>query len=184
MLNPYQTPVPDGVRPVRRRKASLLRGIAAGLLLAAFGYVVAVGAIAALAMARNVELRTFHGLSQFLLNVWSRSSFRDLLFPPCFGCELVLGLSGLVNYTPDKFPGLLRTMIRVGGATILGVIFMVIMTNLFDLGPRTYTSDPFEFGRLAMAALFPALYAAASVFFSLGESADPPTPGDSSRSAQ
>jgi len=76
-----------------------------------------------------------------------------------FFCALVFGLAAVVNYTPPKRLGLVRAIMFVGFAALFGVLGTTVLTVMFDLGPQTYTSDPWAGLRFAMTTSVPLCFA-------------------------
>ena len=100
------------------------------------------------------------GIFADIINSHRRLTIHDLkMIGPNLGCMLLFGLSGFVNFTPKRFPGLLHTAIRIGGASVAGVIVMGIATMLFGLTTQSYTSDPHGPKRFAIFAAVPVVYA-------------------------
>lgn len=159
MSNPYESP--KHANPCRnRRHASLLRGLSAGLVLAPAGYLLPLLLLPVIGALRYGVTPFPDGIIPYVTAAHAGLKW-DYLgnLAPSLACTLLFGLTGVVNYTPAHFPGLLRTMMRVGVATLLGVAAMVIATLAFDLGPQSRTSDPYALLRLGILAFVPLVYA-------------------------
>ncbi len=75
------------------------------------------------------------------------------------GAMILFALTGLVHFTCSESPGFLRTMIKIGLATIIGVFLMMIATVVFEMRTMSYTEDPNAPTRLAIFSCVPIVYA-------------------------
>ena len=76
-------------------------------------------------------------------------------FGPSLGLALLFASAAIVSFAPSRPRDFVRTLLHLGGATIVGVFVMAFVSGIFDLGPRTYTSDPHALLRLAIVGAFP-----------------------------
>ncbi len=75
------------------------------------------------------------------------------------GAMILFALTGLVHFTCSESPGFLRTIIKIGLATIIGVFLMMIATVVFEMRTMSYTEDPNAPTRLAIFSCVPIVYA-------------------------
>ncbi|MGB7326896.1 MAG: hypothetical protein WBD31_18615 [Rubripirellula sp.] len=134
----------------------MARGISAAVLLACVGYVLPFVLLLGFTALRYGQHPFPDGTITKIIDSHKQMTLHDLKhFGPNLGCLLLFGLSGLVNFTPAQFPGLIRTMIRIGGAAIAGVVLMGIATMIFGLTTNSYTEDPHAPTRFAIFATVP-----------------------------
>ena len=146
---------------ITRRKTSVVRGLTAAIPLAVVGYALPILAFRGFDAIRYGEHAFQDGFFADIINSHRRLTIHDLkMIGPNLGCMLLFGLSGFVNFTPKRFPGLLHTAIRIGGASVAGVFVMGIATALFGLATQSYTFDPHAPTRFAILVVVPLVYAA------------------------
>jgi hypothetical protein len=132
MANPYESPTEASYQPPERG-TSAARGLAYGVPLAVLGLLVPSATLAGLTRCGliDMEWREIPGKVQ-----WSS-----------IACALLFGWSAIANFSPPKGIGFIRSLLVMGLATIGALVGMAVLAVVFLLGPRTYTSDPFEWLR-------------------------------------
>jgi hypothetical protein len=144
-----------------RRKTSVVRGLTAAIPLAVVGYALPILAFRGFDAIRYGEHAFQNGFFADIINSHRRLTIHNLkMIGPNLGCMLLFGLSGFVNFTPKRFPGLLHTAIRIGVASVAGVLVMGIATAVFGLATQSYTSDPHAPTRFAIFVTVPLVYSA------------------------
>ena len=137
--NPYESPrsVTES-EPHLTRSMSFLRGSVYALPASLLGFAIPYVALAALAAVRA---------QFFQLSLFDRDAYLRALpiyaLAPAIACALVFVLAAFLNFTPTQKIGLVRALMLAGSSVLFGLIVMGVATELFGLGRRTYTSDPF-----------------------------------------
>lgn len=168
---------PPAVRPVPGppSQPSLSRGVAWAVSAAAFGF-----ALPYLVFSTRTLVRYYvFEYPQLDRDADLREMPDDLLYP-ALGCSLVFGLAAFLNYAPARRLGFVRALLFVGLAAIGGLAVTALVTAIFDLGPRSRTSDPWVRLRELIAVLVPITYSAGHTAKRLwGPSADRAQLGES-----
>ncbi len=165
MLNPYRSPDENQAAVSDRESSaagrqSIIRGLVAALLLAPIGLVLPVVLVALkiyiVCFARRKSLTGTAGHRK-RQDTTDGEVIRQL--HANIGAMILFALTGLVHFTCKESPGFLRTMIKIGLATIIGVFLMLIATVVFELRTMSYTEDPNAPTRLAIFSSVPIFYA-------------------------
>ena len=75
-----------------------------------------------------------------------------------FAIAMLMGLSGIVNFTPSRSPGMVYSFARIGVAIFVGLVAMSLATVLFNLHRPSYTSDPYQALRFLIWGVVPVAY--------------------------
>lgn len=70
---------------------------------------------------------------------------------PAIGCAIVFALAAILSHMPARRGSFIRSLMFVGLFALLGLFVTAAATIAFDLGPRSYTSDPYGVARGAIA---------------------------------
>ena len=131
-----------------RSQPSLLRGIACGFLAAGIGFALPFVAISTVFFVRSNAFDP----PLFDIFVDLPLTFSGIAFSSLFG------LAAILNYAPASRIGLVRAVIFVG-LSLIGSVFVIgIATQVFHLGPQTYTIDPWQGLRGLIALVVPIAY--------------------------
>jgi len=157
MQSEEQNPYYPSVAPVAARaphhQASLLRGFACAVPSAAAGFAVAFLMFATILLVRYlIAGETMPDPESEL-----RRNLRGAILPSA-GLAFVFGLAAILNYTPARRFGLVRSIMFVGLAALAGDMTSALAEFLFDIGPQTYTSDPWAWLRSLIVVSVPVAY--------------------------
>jgi hypothetical protein len=150
--NPYQSPVASdlaGVEPPvsRQNRTSIPRGLAYALPLGLLGSILPFAVFSTRAL-----MGWMLGSYLWIDVIDDFQQMPSTLVDACVGCALVFALAAIANYTPARRAGLLRSISLVGLSAVVALFFVAIGSAVFDLGPRSYTSDPWLWARIGLAA--------------------------------
>lgn len=151
--NPYRSP--GAVVQDKQPHPCLMRGFALAVPAGVVGFVVPCVVFSATALLRHCAL----GSSQSDL----AANFGELpktCIAAAIGVAIVFALAAILDTSPAVRLGFLRSLIYVGGATITGAVITAIVSGLFGLGPRSYTSDPWIWLRVSIGVAVPVAYTA------------------------
>jgi hypothetical protein len=152
--NPYR-PLAVATIHALTIRGSLLRGIACALPIALIGFAVPFVAYSILTLVRHYILA--------YPRIDMRDDFRGMpvtFLGPGIGCSLVFGLAAILNYSPPLRIGFVRATMFVGLAALSGIVLAAVATIVFQIGPQSYTSDPWLWLRILIGVSPPVAYTA------------------------
>lgn len=155
MLNPYQSSSTSQLLTASQRQRGYAGSVVAIIALTLLGYTIPFLIIGSIHVARGFPL------AEYVDDVWTFHSHFDrdglAMLDPNFGCALLFGLSAIASYGPENGDRFIRSLMKVGGTILIGVLLMVFATVTFNLGQQTYTSDPYAGFRRTIVATPPVM---------------------------
>ncbi len=156
MENPYRSSAYKDSTEFTK-KARIVRGLLFGSMLAALGYAlffsIAVPAIETIRQGNSL-FSDYH----YSLIIQCLQSPDEKYSESIFAISLLMGLSGVVNFTPARPPGMVYSVARIGVAIFVGLVAMLFATILFNLHRQSYTSDPYQALRFIIWGVVPLGY--------------------------
>lgn len=152
--NPYKSPdASPGTIPEVDRQVSFVRGFLCALPTSGIGFAIPYVVLAVLPIVQA----TFFGYSP----VDRDADLQELptkAMIAAIGCSIVFGLAAILNYSPARKLGIIRALLLVGLSAVFGLFVMGVAALIFDLGPRSYFSDPFFPVRCAITVSVPVVF--------------------------
>ncbi|PHS19039.1 MAG: hypothetical protein COA78_01360 [Blastopirellula sp.] len=133
---------------------SIVRGFLYAIPIAGVGFVIP------FALFITIEkIRHYMAYSRLELDLGIDSRYLDWKFLwPGIGCSFVFGLAAFLNYAPANCIGLIRAIIFVGAAILLGAATSGLVELVFDLSPNVYRPEPWQISHLIIAFCVPLIY--------------------------
>jgi len=150
--NPYESPKCQNAGNFDGDTNSLIRGLGFAVPLSIVGF--------AIPLSSGLIIELIGQINSPYANppaIEFNSLFNGVL-AAAIECAIMFAFAALLNYSPAIRLGLIRSLLFVGLSAFAGMIFMAIMTLVFNLEQQSYTSDPWRWLRAFLATSIPVAY--------------------------